>query len=163
MHRIAPRRRLLLLSGALALPIPRLARAQDLVVRSNALTAQANSGTVGVIAGGVDGTYIRIAADLAAVLDDGVRLRVIPIIGKGSLQNLSDIMFLRGIDIGIVQSDVLAFAQRQRLFPALEQRCTTSRNCTTRRSICWPVATFAASRTWPTGRSMRTCAAAERR
>lgn len=122
MHRIAPRRRLLLLSGALALPIPRLARAQDLVVRSNALTAQANSGTVGVIAGGVDGTYIRIAADLAAVLDDGVRLRVIPIIGKGSLQNLSDIMFLRGIDIGIVQSDVLAFAQRQRLFPALEQQ-----------------------------------------
>lgn len=49
MHHIAPRRRLLLLSGALALPIPRLARAQDLVVRSNALTAQANSGTVGVI------------------------------------------------------------------------------------------------------------------
>lgn len=121
MDRFSPSRRLLLLSGAFALPIPRLARAQDLVVRSNALTAQANSGTVGVIAGGVDGTYIRIAADLAAVLDDGVRLRVIPIIGKGSLQNLSDIMFLRGIDIGIVQSDVLAFAQRQRLFPALEQ------------------------------------------
>lgn len=117
-----PRRLLLPLSGALALSMPRLARAQDSIAGINALTARANAGTVGVIAGGVDGTYIRIATDLAAVLDDGVRLRVIPIIGKGSLQNLSDIMFLRGIDIGIVQSDALAFARRQRMFPGLDQR-----------------------------------------
>jgi len=67
----------------------------------------------------VDGTYIRIANDLSAVLDRGDELRVLPIIGRGSVQNLSDIMFLRGIDIGIVQSDVLAFAQRERLFPSV--------------------------------------------
>lgn len=122
MDRLTLPRRLLLLSGALALPAPRLASAQDGLASVNAMTARANAGTVGVIAGGVDGTYIRIATDLAAVLDDGTRLRVIPIIGKGSLQNLSDIMFLRGIDIGIVQSDALAYARRQRLFPGLDQR-----------------------------------------
>jgi TRAP transporter TAXI family solute receptor len=83
------------------------------------LSARANAGTVGVISGGVDGTYVRIAADLAAVLDSGDDLRVLPIIGRGSVQNLADIMFLRGVDIGIVQSDVLAFAQRQRLFPSV--------------------------------------------
>ena len=77
--------------------------------------ARANLGTVGVIAGGVDGTYIRIAADLAAVLDDGERLRVLALIGRGSVQNISDIMMLRGVDIGIVQSDVLAFARRDQL------------------------------------------------
>jgi uncharacterized protein len=65
---------------------------------------RSNPGAVGVISGGADGTYIRIAADFANVLD-GDDLRVLPIIGRGSLQNLRDIMFLRGIDIGIVQMD----------------------------------------------------------
>jgi hypothetical protein len=40
----------------------------------------------------VDGTYVRIAADLAAVLDDGDQLRVLPMLGKGSLANLADIL-----------------------------------------------------------------------
>lgn len=65
---------------------------------------RANAGTIGIISGGADGTYIRIAADLANVLD-GENLRVLPIIGRGSLQNLRDVMFLRGVDIGIVQMD----------------------------------------------------------
>jgi TRAP transporter TAXI family solute receptor len=83
--------------------------------------ARANAGTVGIISGGVDGTYIRIATDLAAVLDDGDRLRVIPVVGKGSLQNIADILYLRGIDIGIVQSDVLAYAKRKQLYPNIDQ------------------------------------------
>ena len=82
---------------------------------------RANVGTVGIISGGVDGTYIRIASDLATVLDDGNRLRVIPVVGKGSVQNIADILYLRGIDIGIVQSDVLAYAQRNRLHPGMAQ------------------------------------------
>ncbi|UFN48998.1 TRAP transporter substrate-binding protein [Roseomonas sp. OT10] len=81
---------------------------------------RANAGTVGVVSGGVDGTYIRIAADLAAVLDEGDRLRVLPILGKGSVQNLGDIAYLRGIDIGIVQSDSLAFVRRERLLPGAD-------------------------------------------
>lgn len=67
-------------------------------------SSRANAGTLGVISGGADGTYIRIAADLANVLD-GEDLRILPMIGRGSLQNLRDIMFLRGVDIGIVQMD----------------------------------------------------------
>lgn len=67
-------------------------------------TSRMNAGTVGIVSGGADGTYIRIAADLANVLDSD-SLRVLPMIGRGSLQNLRDIMFLRGVDIGIVQMD----------------------------------------------------------
>ncbi|HEY0524787.1 MAG TPA: TAXI family TRAP transporter solute-binding subunit, partial [Stellaceae bacterium] len=85
------------------------------------LRARANAGTVAVVSGGVDGTYVRIAADLAAVLDNGDTLRVLPVIGKGSVQNVTDIVFLRGIDIGIVQSDVLTYAKRERLFPGVEK------------------------------------------
>ncbi len=82
----------------------------------------ANSGTVGIVSGGVEGTYVRIASDLASVLDDGDTLRVLPMLGKGSVQNLKDIVLLKGIDVGIVQSDVLAYAKREKLLPNIGQR-----------------------------------------
>ena len=81
---------------------------------------RANANVIGVISGGVDGTYIRIAADLAAVLDDGDLLRVLPIVGKGSVQNLSDLIYLRGVDIGIVQADVLTFLLEARSIPGVQ-------------------------------------------
>jgi uncharacterized protein len=105
----------------LAAPARAQAPAEPTPATLSALSRRANAGTVGVISGGVDGTYVRIAADLAAVLDSGEELRVLPVIGRGSVQNIADIMFLRGVDIGIVQSDVLAYAQRQRLFPGVTQ------------------------------------------
>ena len=111
-------RRDLVLAGLMtALTGPALAQGVPMSV--NALTARANAGTVGIISGGVDGTYIRIAADLSAVLDDGDSLRVLAIVGKGSLRNIADILLLRGIDIGIVQSDALAFARRQHMLPGV--------------------------------------------
>ncbi len=64
-----------------------------------------NAGVVSVISGGVTGTYVRIAAEMANVLDDGDRLRVLPMIGRGSAQNIRDLLFLRGVDVGIVQMD----------------------------------------------------------
>jgi len=42
---------------------------------------------------------------------------VVPLVGKGSIQNIADILFLKGVDIGIVQSDVLAYVKRERLYP----------------------------------------------
>lgn len=78
---------------------------------------RANRGTVGIVSGGIDGTYVRIAADLAAVLD-GPDLRILPTLGKGSLQNLNDLIYLRGVDIAIVQSDALAYAKREKLLPS---------------------------------------------
>lgn len=81
-----------------------------------------NAGTVGVVSGGIAGTYIRVAADLSAVLDDGDNLRVLAMIGKGSVQNIADVLYLKGVDIGIVQSDVLAYIRRENLFPGVERR-----------------------------------------
>ena len=81
-----------------------------------------NQGTVGIVSGGVAGTYVRVAADLAAVLDDGDNLRVLAMIGKGSVQNIADVLYLKGVDIGIVQSDVLAYIKRENLFAGVERR-----------------------------------------
>jgi TRAP transporter TAXI family solute receptor len=84
------------------------------------LSARANLGTVGVITGMEGGTYARTAADLT-ILDDG-QLRVLPILGKGSLQNLADILYLRGVDIGFVQADALTYAKQHGMFNNLAQK-----------------------------------------
>lgn len=113
-------RRAALFSGGCALLFAAEGQAQDRSRRSPAaMIADANSGTIGIISGGVDGTYIRIAADLSSVLDDGDYLRVLPIIGKGSMQNVADLLYLRGVDVAIVQSDVLAAVTNARLYPGV--------------------------------------------
>lgn len=99
--------------------VPSAALSQD---SHNQRVAAANQGTVSIISGGIGGTYIRIATDLAAVLDEGESLRILPIAGKGSMQNIHDILYLKGIDLGIVQSDVLAYIKRERLYPGIEKR-----------------------------------------
>jgi TRAP transporter TAXI family solute receptor len=117
-------RRTALISSALTLLGGPAALAQGTGARRRVAedpAREANAGTIGVISGGADGTYIRIAADLASVLDEGDYLRVLPVIGKGSLQNISDLLYLRGIDVAIVQSDVLAAVTRDRLIPGVGQ------------------------------------------
>jgi TRAP transporter TAXI family solute receptor len=98
------------------------AQAQTAPSAGNAPTPQVsrgNDGVVGVITGMEGGTYARTGADLTILDDDS--LRVLPTLGKGSLQNLSDILFLRGIDIGFVQADALAYAKQHNMFPGLAQ------------------------------------------
>ena len=85
------------------------ARADD---PNNDARMLAKHGGIGIVTGGIDGTYLRVAADLAAVLDGESQLRVLPMIGKGSVQNLFDLRYLRNVDIGIVQSDALAFIRQ---------------------------------------------------
>jgi TRAP transporter TAXI family solute receptor len=83
------------------------------------LVSRGNTGAVGVITGMEGGTYAQTGADLT-ILDDET-LRVLPTLGKGSLQNLSDILYLRGIDIGFVQADALVYAKQHDMFPGLTQ------------------------------------------
>ncbi|WP_415404121.1 TAXI family TRAP transporter solute-binding subunit [Tateyamaria sp. SN3-11] len=70
-------------------------------------SASANRDTVGIMAGSVRGTYSRFAQDMADALDQEGRLRVIAQLGRGSIKNVDDLLFLRGVDLAIVQSDVL--------------------------------------------------------
>ncbi len=74
-----------------------------------------NRNTVSVIGGGISGTYIRFATDLANVLDDpdSNDLRVLPIVGRGGGQNVLDVLFLKGVDMGITQQDHLTFFKQE--------------------------------------------------
>ena len=68
-----------------------------------------NAWTVGIVGGLADGTYMRFAVDLARALDDGDNLRILPIVSFGAASNLDDLLYLRGIDVAITQSDVFEY------------------------------------------------------
>jgi TRAP-type uncharacterized transport system substrate-binding protein len=82
--------------------------------------AVVNRGVVELQTGRAAGISVRIAEDLANLIDDGATRRVLPVIGKGSLQNITDLKLLRGIDMAILQADVLDYARQQNYFPGLE-------------------------------------------
>src|SRR3981189_2771375 len=72
-----------------------------------------NANTVTLISGTIGGTYVQFGADLASVLDDGNKLRVLPIVGRGSVQSGADVLFLQGVDLGIVRSDTLDYLEKK--------------------------------------------------
>jgi uncharacterized protein len=72
-----------------------------------ALSERANANAVTIVAGGPEGASLSIAHDLSAVLDDGEEFRVLPLVGKGGSQNIRDVRFLKGVDLGIAQANLL--------------------------------------------------------
>ena len=100
---------------------PILAQSQS----EKAIRERANAGTVTLITGGIDGvsnTYQQLASDLASVLDVKSELRVLPIIGYGSLQNIEDLLYLKGIDVGMVHSDVMRHMEQKQVLPGARNR-----------------------------------------
>src|SRR5690606_35603225 len=55
-----------------------------------------NQNTVAIISGNLNATYLTIAYDRSAVLDEGNTFRVLPVVGKGGGQNIRDVRFLKG-------------------------------------------------------------------
>ena len=66
-----------------------------------------NANTISIVSGNPNATYLSIAYDMSDVLDDGDNFRVMPIVGKGGGQNIRDVRYLKGIDLGITQSIIL--------------------------------------------------------
>ena len=81
-----------------------------------------NDGTIRLMAGSYESTDLRLAVDLANALDEGYDLRVIPMVGKGSVRNVEDLLYLRGVDIAMVQSDVLDFYRQNDLISDIDGR-----------------------------------------
>jgi TRAP-type uncharacterized transport system substrate-binding protein len=70
---------------------------------------QINENTVSVISGSptVDDTYLEVANDLATVLNDHDRLRILPLVGIGGPQNIRDVRYLKGVDVGLTQVSIM--------------------------------------------------------
>src|SRR5437660_7224923 len=87
-----------------------------------AIKERKNGWTVGIVGGLIDGTYMRFADELAKVLDDGDNLRIMPIVSYGAASNLEDLIYLRGVDLAITQSDVFEYFRTERKTPDLQKR-----------------------------------------
>jgi TRAP-type uncharacterized transport system substrate-binding protein len=66
-----------------------------------------NANTVGLAAGRIEGAPLQFAAELARELDDGDKMRILPIVTRGIFDNVFDLLYLRGVDAAIVYGDVL--------------------------------------------------------
>jgi TRAP-type uncharacterized transport system substrate-binding protein len=87
-----------------------------------AINQRKNAWTVGIAGGLIDGTYMRFADELGKVLDDGDNLRILPIVSYGAASNLDDLLYLRGVDLAITQSDVFEYFRTERKTPNLQNR-----------------------------------------
>src|SRR5438067_4385555 len=83
------------------------------------LREKANSGLVTIILGGLDSGDASDATELVTTLI-GAHLRILPVTGEGAAKDVTDLLFARGVDIAIVQTDVLASLKRQAPFPGIE-------------------------------------------
>ena len=97
-----------------------------------------NENVVTIMAGSPSGTDLAIVQDLAAVLDDGDNLRVLPMVGKGPEQNIKDVMYLRGVDMGVTQANLLKhFARPGNSGRTSRDRSPTSPSYSMRSCTSW--------------------------
>jgi TRAP transporter TAXI family solute receptor len=95
-------------------------------VRNEDKKRETNDIAVAIVVSGLSCTCARFAEDIRNVVND-LRpggLRVLPVLGVGGLQNLNDVLFLRGMDMGVVDVDHLAVMKRKdpALYANIEQR-----------------------------------------
>src|SRR5262249_7717124 len=87
---------------------------------------QTNDIAVTIVTSGLTCTCARFAEDMRNVVND-LRpdgLRVLPVLGVGGLQNVNDVLFMKGIDMGVVDEDNLRLLKKRdpQLYANLEQR-----------------------------------------
>jgi len=81
-----------------------------------------NAWTVGLAGGLLEGAPLRLAAEMARVVDDGPNLQLLPIVTRGATENLNSLLYLRGVDTAIINSDALEEYKIQA--PDIQRRIT---------------------------------------
>jgi TRAP-type uncharacterized transport system substrate-binding protein len=66
-----------------------------------------NSWTIGLAGGLLEGAPIHFATEIARVVNDGGTMHVLPVVTRGPTENVNDLLYLRGIDAAIINSDSL--------------------------------------------------------
>ncbi len=82
-----------------------------------------NSWTVGLAGGLLEGAPIHFATEIARVVNDGGTMHILPVVTRGPTENVNDLLYLRGIDAAIINSDSLDEYKSQ--VPQIQQRITS--------------------------------------
>lgn len=108
------------------LPLPPVDVNPNLLTRFDSTTQareESNRGIISMFTGSNGDTSARVAAELASILnlaDDGFRL--LPTFGGGSGQNLTDLLYLKGVDSALIRTDIVAYAQEHDIYPPVEDQ-----------------------------------------
>ena len=81
-----------------------------------------NAWTIGLAGGLLEGAPIRLATDIARVVNDGGVMHVLPIVTRGPTENVNDLLYLKGVDTAIINTDSLEEYKSQ--VPQIQQRIT---------------------------------------
>jgi TRAP transporter TAXI family solute receptor len=120
-------------AGMIASLLPTAAAAQSAPLRPIAATGDSvwtipdrdkvNAGTVTIITAPAGGATSIFGSDMARVLDDDQnQLRILPILGKGPVRNVVDILYLKAVDMGAVAAEVPEFYRLQYGIPDIASR-----------------------------------------
>lgn len=87
---------------------------------------EANDIAITIVVSGLSCTCARFAEDIKNVVND-LRpdgQRVLPVLGVGGLQNLQDVLFLKNIDMGVIDEDNIRLLKKRdpALYANIEQR-----------------------------------------
>jgi TRAP-type uncharacterized transport system substrate-binding protein len=83
---------------------------------------KANNWTLGLASGLPEGAFIRFAAEIARNLNDGDKLRVMPLITQGATENITDLLYLKGVDVAFTNADVLEHFRSVERMPGVERK-----------------------------------------
>ena len=83
---------------------------------------KAADSVIRIVAEDVNSTSFRAATEISSLLARNNGLRLMTISGRGGAANISDLLFLRDIDLAIVSLDTLEKIKAENTFPKLERR-----------------------------------------
>jgi uncharacterized protein len=87
---------------------PKLERSRDM----NEIADRMNANTLILVTGNPGFIFSELGNDLAAVLNDGDEMRILPVISQGAFQNVRDVRFLKGVDLGFTTTNYLGIYRR---------------------------------------------------
>jgi len=94
---------------------PAAAKNADIIAKE-----RINAWTVGLAGGLIEGAPLRLAAEIARVANEEDKLHVIPIVTTGATENVNSLLYLRGVDAAIINTDALEEYKAQ--VPSIDRR-----------------------------------------
>src|SRR5256886_3175654 len=105
-----------------ALVVSSSATAQSRSSSEAQIRERLNAWTIGLAGGLLEGAPIHFATEIARVVNDGGNVQVLPVVTRGPTENVNDLLYLRGIDAAIINSDSLEEYKSQ--VPQIHERIT---------------------------------------
>src|SRR5262245_60341481 len=119
---------LLLVSGLS--PSPSSAQTQasqpkDKLGNREQLRQKMNENLLVLMCGSLGAPYIQLGHDISVVVNDGDNLRILPVVSDGALSNVGDVLYLKGVDLGITTVQILNTLRSSNEFGANLDRQST--------------------------------------